>query len=172
MYENNNCNFNSNCLPVLPPGPFMIDSSKYIGGDGGTEFDDKLWWRYKKLTGVKLCCLGLFDAIQMKYGNDWAPIHGVHDVCSNHGNCKWKEFSLDSDERIINVTITYGIHPQVNTIIHTIAMSTNKRSLDSCGTDQPDSNGKTVTLTGHSLEYISGKTGCLMDGLTFHWSHL
>ena len=107
--------------------------------------------------------------IQMRYGQDWAPMRGIdpNEICGKFG--KLLNYTFESDERIISINITYGItHLKY---IHSITFTTNKRVLDTCGNDAPDTSGKSVVTEGNGLQYISGRAGCVVDGLRFHWDH-
>ena len=106
----------------------------------------------------------------MKYGDDWAPMRGIDEnkVCGKFG--KLLNYTFESDERITSINITYG--KSYLTYVHMLAITTNKRVLDTCGNEEPGKDGKSVVLEGNRLEYISGRIGCVIDGLRFHWSNL
>ena len=167
-------------IAVLNNSQNLIQSSKYFGGNGGSSaFDDKRWWQKTQIKGMRIACSNskgpnTINGIQMKYGNIWAPGRGIVEECPKYDYATWTEYTFDSDERITSVNVTYGVSfssPPVN-FVHSLTMTTNKRMLKKCGTKQPTRNAKTIALCGNRLEYISGRQGCLIDGLQFHWSNV
>ena len=75
--------------------------------------------------------------VQVQYGEDWAPPHGFPDdpFCNSY-SLKWLNYTLDYDERITSVNISYGMTDYgPDKIVHTFAVVTNKRALEPCQVD-------------------------------------
>ena len=164
--------------------PLMIQHGEYQGGPGGFPFNDIAWWRYRQITGIALECTDkIMLGIQIKYGDIWAPKRGgvQEEPCQCDYPSAWcrpehnhhvMNVTLDSDERVTSVNMTMGRSSNLHNfyILHFATISTNKRVFNTCGNDTPTSNATTVHLEGHRLEFISGKRGCVIDGLQLHWS--
>ena len=144
-------------------------------------FNDVHWWEYRRISGLRMVCdadmlpiTHTLHGLQIKYGSDWAPRRGNAWRCANHNNESLSEFTFDSDEKITKVEVTFGVSDVhgPSEFIHFLTITTNKRVLPTCGRQQPERDRKTVVLSGHRLDYISGRDSCyLIDGLKFHWSN-
>lgn len=94
-------------------------------------------------------------SIQFRYGDTWAPANGG-------GGGDALEVYLAAEEYIVSVTVVSGSK------IDQLTFNTNFRSIGPCGGD----GGGTSVAQGPPatrLSYISGRSGDLVDQLTFYF---
>ncbi|KAK3085325.1 hypothetical protein FSP39_001474 [Pinctada imbricata] len=133
----------------------VIDTSKYIGGSGGSTFDDRSVKNGKPITAIRLRCGTFFDSIQARYGSSWGPVHGANyipNICINNGVDF--EYQFNSTEYITQIHGSYGAH------VDSITISTNIRVLPRCGGSGGTSQ---KTVSGTRLMYLKGRRGCYVD---------
>ena len=134
----------------------------YIGSSGGSYFNDNHFWENRKITALKLNCGEFVNSIQVRYGNEWGPVHGGSSSksCGDENIGNTYTYILRDTEYIHTIKGRYGAY------IDHIVFVTNIRMLPKCGRD---GGGTTKTTSGRRLMYISGRAGCHVDGIQPHW---
>ncbi|KAK3085155.1 hypothetical protein FSP39_025149 [Pinctada imbricata] len=145
------------------------NTADFIGGrTGGNPFNDCSSWKGRDITAVRLGCSTVFlFYIQLKYGDTWAPQHGLQDGCdpeSLYGVRSIQNVTYDLDPSEYVTSISGTSHP-TRTYVQSITFRTNKRTLPRCGPED----GVKKTVNGSHLLYISGRKGCVIDGIELHW---
>ncbi|CAF1092877.1 unnamed protein product, partial [Didymodactylos carnosus] len=157
---------------------------RIYGGLGGGPFDDSINIRnldnfstyYPSQLSFSWC--DWLESMNMTYILISNTTKTVHTWKANRyggdPNCVSKTFSLDRDERIQKVSLTFGEHwstavPRHHYIILGIQFHTNKNRMSPYYGSQ--FRGVTVeeTYDGYVLNYISGTAGKFIDQLQLHW---
>ena len=148
-------------ITILSVSAAPVDTSDYIGKDGGSAFDDESVWLNRNITALRLRCGQFFYSIQVRYGDEWGPIHGEDFGSTCDGGGRSVRYDLNATEYIHTIEGRFGA------FMDSITFTTNERTLPRCG-GSGGSDEKVVS--GTRLMYISGRSGCFMDGLQPYWA--
>lgn len=130
-----------------------------IGGDGGAFFSDFTTWSQTEgpIRHIVMQCYQQYvGSIQITYGDVQGPHNGL---AGRTGTKTLLKVTLDSWETI------KGVDAWGDSVVNGIQFITNTGYRNLCG--QKD--GNFISVRNQELSYISGKSGNIIDKISFYW---